>query len=549
MGELVKIMFFIVKLFTTRRGFYVLRTILMFGCGFLAFKASGDNIFAGAVGFIAPFALWHGVAWAAKNWFGIPAFWGIAKAQKEKFSESKIVGKPAGAGLKIYVGKATGELKERGHGTGASKGNAIWLNEKDAAKNIVVFGGIGSGKTVTVIQRVLDQLLNQHCGALIFDVKGDFTRTAEKLAERNGKTIQVIGPGRGTLNLLAGLTPETAAEFLKSAFILFAGGSEKFWTQAGTMLCLNGLGVLSFVPGHFNLSALHRLLHRPEEKAEILDTARRHLQTERDRRLFENYSYNLDHVLDKYDEKLRMGIIGTVDTVLSGLTHPDMEDFCCQDTAAAANMDSVLDGGVFCLSLPLVQYGAVAKIIYTIIKLRFYTALKNRVSYPDRYGTSRAVFCCDEFQQIISANKDSMSDLDAFDTLRSAGLIGLVSAQHVSSFITALGGDKPTAATILANFRQKICLQTEDLETIEYFQKLAGQAEVWREGTSTNSGWTAGESYTDQDSKGKSRSQQMRNVVDGQMFRGLNQGLALAFLSTNGRAVDDIIKVDALLLD
>jgi len=100
----------------------------------------------------------------------------------------------------------------------------MFLSLPDACQNVCVFGGVGSGKTTRIIQPYLQQILGQNAGALIFNVKGDFSRAVYQLAAETEKEVVTIGVNQTPLNLLKGLTPEMAASFLKSAFYLSGGG-------------------------------------------------------------------------------------------------------------------------------------------------------------------------------------------------------------------------------------------------------------------------------------------------------------------------------------
>ena len=77
----------------------------------------------------------------------------------------------------------------------------------------------------------------------MFDVKGDFKCAVIQLAKIADRKITVIGPTHNCVNLLAGLTPEIAASFLKSAFLLSGGARlDSFWVDTATELCRNTLG-------------------------------------------------------------------------------------------------------------------------------------------------------------------------------------------------------------------------------------------------------------------------------------------------------------------
>lgn len=95
----------------------------------------------------------------------------------------------------IEVGTATGKLMTFGHGAAVSSTTALRLEGDDAAKNIAIYGGIGSGKTTRAINRYANQSLRQNCGMLAFDVKSDYFRTLETLATAARRTTTTIGVG------------------------------------------------------------------------------------------------------------------------------------------------------------------------------------------------------------------------------------------------------------------------------------------------------------------------------------------------------------------
>ena len=73
----------------------------------------------------------------------------------------------------VWLGRSTGYLSKLWHVTGMAPDINVVLSLEDAAQNLLVLGGIGSGKTTRVMQPLLAQLLDQNCGGLLFDVKGD----------------------------------------------------------------------------------------------------------------------------------------------------------------------------------------------------------------------------------------------------------------------------------------------------------------------------------------------------------------------------------------
>ena len=220
----------------------------------------------------------------------------------------------------LFLGKTTGRLARLSHKTGIAEGLSIALTLEDASQNILVFGGIGAGKTTRIMQPLLVQCLDQSCGGLLFDVKGDVKQAVIKLGEMTSKPVTIIGPNHTHLNLLAGLSPEVAASFLKSAFLL-SGGSKMdgFWVDTATELCRNTLGVLSFLPEHYTLQGLYGYLFEEDFKETLQESINGLLVTleEKEQRLLKTYLRYHDNIFGTFDEKVKSGVNATVAQALS----------------------------------------------------------------------------------------------------------------------------------------------------------------------------------------------------------------------------------------
>lgn len=466
-----------------------------------------------------------------------------------------LLNQKAPEGFNLWAGEGTGKLTKRGHATGLKKKRQIWLTLNDACQNIITIGGIGSGKTTRVIQPALSQLMQQDCGGLIFDIKGDFRNAVHTLANRHKRHIDTVGVGQHGISLLSGLTPEIAASFMKSTFYLSGSGhgDSAFWIDTATELCKNALGVLSFCPGSYSLEALYRFIFSDTDRKIFLEeaninAAEMDLQSTR---LLRSYAAYHENIFPQFDQKVKQGVIATVAQVLTPFQHPSLVDAFCNESTGSANMEEVLSGKIFLVDLPIAHFGLGAKVVYTFIKLRFFNVLQSRPSRPDLNQDRPIFFMCDEYQEIISANKAGLSDLNFWDKSRSAKCIGIISAQSINSFRAAIG-DKVLADTVLQNFRQKIFFRTEDLETINFMNQLAGRAEVERTTKTEGSGYSSsgflGHSSSNT-SSGKSVSLQERSPVDAQLIRQLGQNQAIAFYNINGLAADDVVTLKPVFLN
>ena len=452
---------------------------------------------------------------------------------------------PVAPGWALDVGTATGRLG-RHYGVRALRpGVPVRLPADAASQNLLVLGGIGSGKTTALIEPLLEQLLRQHSGGLIFDVKGDFGGRVLELAAPFGITIHRVGPGYARFPLLAGLSPELAASFLKSAILLSGlSGGDAFWIDSATELLRNTLGVLTVLPERYSLEGAYAYLFdagdREQMDSDILARAPR-LDGPQLRRLRAYQRYH-ESVFPVFDEKVAAGIRASAAQVLSPFSHPELvESFCRPEPDEG--IEQILRPAVWLVDLPLSHWGLGGKVVYTLIKLRFFNMMQRRRVHAQSDSGAPVFFVCDEYQEVVSANKEGLSDVNFWDKSRSSGMVGLVSAQSVSSFYAALP-QRDLADAILQNFRQKICFRTEDPATLALISAVLGRAPVTQESHSrTRSGHWFGRPHY---SRGQTRGLQQRELGNARLIRTLGPFEALALLSVGGVSQDDIIKTRPL---
>ena len=449
----------------------------------------------------------------------------------------------------LWLGESTGWLSKLSHVAGMAPGQNVVLDISDACQNIVVLGATGSGKTTRAINPMLVQLLDQDAGGMIFDIKGDYKKDVLHFAKQAGRSVTVIGVGDGNkgINLLSGLTPEVAASFLKSIVLLAGGyGMEKFWVDTAAALCKNALGVLSFVPGYYSLEGLYLYLFNADKRVEIeKEISELPALKEKRKRLLDSYMAYHDQQFDKMEDKTKAGVLSTVSQFLEPFLHPELIDAFCSQSNDSVNMEDVLNGAVYLVDLPIHTWGLGGKVVYSLIKLRFYNVMQQRTSRPEWNHDRPVFFICDEFQEIVSASKDGLSDLNFWDKSRNSKTIGIISGQAVSSFYSAVG-NRDVANTLLQNFRQKLCFKTEDTDTLNYFNNLAGRVEVKRVSYSDSTGQSHRNYGSSYDSHSESVSTVERPILDSQLFRSLHPEQAVALLSVGGHSMDDVINVKSV---
>ncbi len=463
----------------------------------------------------------------------------------QKYSKNKAIEHAHALPFGLWVGESTGWLAELSHKANLAAKQQVALFHDDLAQNILILGAIGSGKTTRAVHPFLIQLLDQQCGGLIFDIKGDFHTAVNRFTEITQRNYSILGVQHTPFNLLAGLPPEIAASFLKSAFLLSGNRFDSFWVDTATELCRNVLGVLFFLPEYYSLHGLHCYLFDHawrEERLQALTIVSLTLD-DTQKRLLMGYQRYETAIFNSFDEKVKAGVKATIAQILAPFNHPDLIDAFCTAHPNSARLEDVLDGEVFLISLPLARWGLGGKVAYTLIKLRFFNIMQSRVTQPHWNQNRYVFFLCDEYQEIVSANKEGLSDLNFWDKSRSSKTIGIISMQSVSSVYAALG-DRDLSHALLQNFRQKICFRTEDQNTIEMLNRLLGTVEVIRVTQGENAGNSSGGQHSSSHSgTNTSYTTQHKPLLDGQFFRTLSGDYALAVLSFNGTGFDDVLKM------
>lgn len=533
-------------------GYYLLNALPYYFSRAWEFGLSSER----ALDFLLPY--WQFTA--SKNfyfwWFILAIGMSVLIEFSEKFdvffNSSKTKKSASTDRFKLWLGKSTGILSKLSHGAGIAANQNIVLTQEDASQNIIIMGGIGSGKTSRSIHPLLMQLVDQDCGGLIFDIKGNFHSAVNTVFEaaRRTEKLKVIGERGGTFNLIEGLTPETAASFLKSSLMLSGTRSiDSFWLDTASDLCRNVLGVLSFLKEHYNLSSLHEYLfdekHREMINKEAEDEEKR-LQTleGNQQRLMASYRKYYENVFSKFDERVQTGVLASVEQILSTFSNPNIADMFCKHSDVS--MNEVLEGTVYIVDLPLSDWGLGGKVIYNLIKLRFFNVMQQRESKPDWNQSRPVFFMCDEYQEIVSSNKDGLSDLNFWDKARSSKTIGIISTQSVSSFYAAIG-NRDMANALLQNFRQKIIYRTEDQATLDLLNRLTGNVDVEKRSVSRQSGSSSSGSLDSGGSYNRSKTESTtwvsKPVLDPQQIRTLDQAQAIAILVIAGNSCDDILKM------
>jgi hypothetical protein len=444
-----------------------------------------------------------------------------------------------------WVGEATGKLCELSSKTGIVHGAQVTLDLRDATKGISVLGGSGSGKTLRLISPLVLQSADLGCGGLIVDIKGDYKDTVMRIARITGRTIRTIGIDAEGINLIAGLSPDTASAFLEACFVKQgqAGGDNAVWTHLAVERSQKALSILAHVPGEYTLRSLYRFFFDPEfreaciAKAKVLvafpDACADPIAAEQ---LVNALDYQ-QNVVANTEHRQQSSINLTLETVLSKFIDPILSRaFAASD---GADLSTILDGDLFLVHVPEETYASASRTIYLMIKQRFQTLCRTRTKMaPGFRRDNPIVFIADEFHKIVSSG-----DAEFHDTCRSLNVVSIIASQSIEAYESAIGDEVRTRA-LLANFAQTFAFRSTQA-TMNYVGGLCGEVDFWKlsenAGLNTHPTWFGLSSSTNGKSVGRSLSEEQRSLITANLFRSLPPEQFVAVLSIGGFAMDDVL--------
>ena len=119
--------------------------------------------------------------------------------------------------------------------------------------------------------------------------------------------------------------------------------------------------------------------------------------------------------------------------------------------------------------------GVSGKIINVFLKTLLFNEAKRRQTInPEIRFKQQLAFIADEFQTLITADPNSTSDATFPNVCRSTGVFYMVATQGIVALEQSIGLN--STMNFLNNMRNKIFLQIEEAQTMDFAKKLAGKS-------------------------------------------------------------------------
>ena len=397
------------------------------------------------------------------------------------------------------------------------------LSKKDdftignAVENVLIAGGIGSGKTSATGFALAMSYLTAGFGALILCAKPEEPLLWRRYCEVAGRLNDLIefgpqypwrfdplafelsraGTGAGQTENLVQLFSALLDLGEKDAGRGGGKEGEQYWRKAVLQLLRNLIDLIVLATGQISVPGLYRLavstassldqVRSPEWKSRsycfrLLTEADKRPKTDSQKRDFELVA---DYFLCEFpalSDKTRSVILSTFTSMADVLNRGVLRDLFTQ----GSNIDPTAteQGKIIVVAMPLKEYGQVGLYAAALWKYAFQKSIERR----DVAKSPRPVVLWqDEGQFFLLPSTDFLFT----STSRSARVSSVLLTQSISGVIATLGGGpagKAEADAYLSNYGTKIFHANTDTASNEYAANLIGRCKQFMINANSNYG-------------------------------------------------------------
>jgi type IV secretory pathway TraG/TraD family ATPase VirD4 len=351
----------------------------------------------------------------------------------------------------------------------------------DFYKNCIVFGMTGTGKTVCVLNALLDGLLlsdrdaNEHCSGLMLDPKGDFVTKLRTICRHYGREEDIVTINPDSKHGIH-WNPldceddelEVAARFaaaLEASTGMKSGGGDSFWLDSAQKFIRHAVRLLRITnpegqpPTFAQIGELASSMKRVSEVADLVADD----NPEGDQCLA-FFADEWSALADQTRSSIQAYITNMIDPFLMT---PYATVFSGRSTIRIT--DIVDSGKILYVYMPIADKERMSKVICTFVKMEFQRVILNR-----RDKTRCSFFFCDEFQSYFTP-MPGKGDADFFERSRQSLHVNIIATQNYPALAKMAGDKESVVNNLLGNCAVKIFLRNTDDKTNEYASKLFGQ--------------------------------------------------------------------------
>ena len=371
-------------------------------------------------------------------------------------------------------------------------GSLRWT-ENELCRHVLITGDTGCGKTTSGFQPVLVQLTHNapKWGGLMLGVKGDEHEFLTDLMKANGRTRDVVKlevrpasaphswapPHR--YNLLSDRSLPWSAHakaVVDTASSVTAGRQDAFFKPMAQIALTNAFELLHRLEQSVTITRAYNVLTSRQCLEEAVTNLAELPPSEEHLRLVTFFSNTF---LDAQANEQREGIEGTIKTYLSFFLDPDIAAVFSSDEPNTMEISEVDRGKVIAVSMPQ-RYVTERRYVNTYLKLLFYYHALRRYELPkaEQQKQNLLLLVADEFQDLVTASEDGVSDHKIIDRIRGARCAIIAGMQSEVSADPAIGRDKRKVLSL--NFRTRFIFRAADMEGATASADFMGKKNVWK---------------------------------------------------------------------
>lgn len=401
----------------------------------------------------------------------------------------------------------------------------MWLSRgdpyrlRDLFENVLVLGGIGSGKTSGVGKAIRHAMLKAGFGGIVHVAKADEIETWIADARACGRLDSVIiFDERQGYNFIAHELARQGADGINSVVeylmrvleivrLAMPGGGrvgDAFWEAAARQLFRAILPVLYAAHGTVLLEDIVRFLTTaPTHPDQLQDEAWRQssfmwqtmLKARRDPVIplhdaeFIRIASFWKDEFARQDAKLRTNVTATVSTSLDRFLHGRLAKAFTQNTTVVPEL--IFEGAIILLAMPTAVWNEDGIVAQQLFKYATQRTVLSRNALPQHYRARPVFIYADEAQDFINS-----ADPGFLSQSRSSRCASIYMTQSLPTLYAKIGGEnaKHTGDMQLAQFATKVFANNSCPESNRFAAETIGRV-IQRRGSysaSENSGSSAG---------------------------------------------------------
>ena len=395
-------------------------------------------------------------------------------------------------------------------GSGRFRAGEIDWKISDFYQNLLIFGKPGSGKTICVLNTMLDGVLTSTAdtslppAGLILDPKGDYKDKIRKIMSRIGREedLIVFGPDNADSVLWNPFdTTEDALEVANrfgAVFDLLGRGSDDaYFISQGKLFIQSCLTLIRLTKG------LDAPVVEGEERKRPVPAARDFINLKNDKELLQKTLLQATQLYDLTEDErtwweaacsylggtwMNLGddtfgaVESTITAALAPFINPPFDKL--MGSRSTLSVGDLIDSGkVLYVDFPVAERETMARITCTLLKAEFHRHILRR-----QKKARPSFFFCDEFQSFFSTDPQT-SDAGFFERSRGSNHVNIVATQNYPALLK--GRTETSAAdNFIGNCGNLIFLRNVDERTNEWASKTLSDRLETHVGTSMAQGTT-----------------------------------------------------------